>query len=447
MSSLKFTSADHWSSIEHHLQTAQGERFAFAHTRQLADSPTGPILEVVGVELIEDDEVVHDASGWSLRDPALDRVHNAAVRGGYGLIEFHNHRLGPPGFSLTDEAGLETMSDYVTHLLPNHVYGAGVFAEGHVRVEFWRRTRSGIERNRFRSVVLLGNRLRLLDRAPVDGADRLSRQALLLDPAALATLTGLRVALVGAGGTGAQAGLTLGYLGVRDVLILDDDLVELTNLNRLVTACRADIGDRKNEVTERRLKAIGPELNPLARAGLRPGALDPELLDVDLIIGCVDHDGPRDQLNQLAVDTCTPYIDVATGIEPKVVPPVIGGRVTVISPGNPCLHCLGELDAEEVSRWAKSDEQQALDRAHGYDTDEPSPAVVHLNGIAVNAAMAELVEWVRGDRPPAQYLDIDISGHLAHGDAPPGCRVTPRAIDRPRDGCIACGRIEPGDAV
>ena len=76
------------------------------------------------------------------------------------------------------------------------------------------------------------------------------------------------------------------------------------------------------------------------------------------------------------------------------------------------------LDATEVGRWGKSAEQQALDRAHGYGTDRPNPAVVHLNGIAVYAALAEIIAWISGQRPPAQYIDIDLSGALARWAAP-----------------------------
>src|SRR5579859_1633157 len=96
MACLKFTRAAHWAAIEAHLAGGRGERFAFAHIRQLAAAGPGPVVEVVGVDLIDEHDVVSDGSGWYLTDAALDRVHNAAVTGGHGLVEFHNHHLGPP---------------------------------------------------------------------------------------------------------------------------------------------------------------------------------------------------------------------------------------------------------------------------------------------------------------------------------------------------------------
>ena len=122
----------------------------------------------------------------------------------------------------------------------------------------------------------------------------------------------------------------------------------------------------------------------------------------------------------------------------------MGGHVICVIPGGPCLHCLGELDPGEVGRWAKSSSQRAEDRRHGYGTTEPNPAVAHLNGLAANAAVAELVAWVAGHRPPAQYLDIDLNGSFSDPGAPPGTTVTPRYATTASPSCIACGRYARG---
>ena len=239
MACLKFTEPADWDAIEAHLVGARGERFAFAHTRQHAITGQGPVLEVVGVDLIDDDDVVNDGSGWYLADAALDRVHNAALAGDHGLVELHNHRLGPPAFSSTDEDGLAPMAEYVTGLLPNRTYAAGVYAGGRIHVEYWCRTDDGLRRGRFRSVTVHGSHLRVLNASLDRRGDRLARQAALLGEAGSATLSSLRVAVVGAGGTGSHAAQALAYLGVSEVLVLDDDQAEVTNLNRLVTAGHA----------------------------------------------------------------------------------------------------------------------------------------------------------------------------------------------------------------
>ena len=440
MPSLKFTNQDHWSALETHLSRGLRERFAFAHTKPLSEIGSGPLLEVVDVELIHDAEVEPDGAGWQLADTALDRIHNAAIGGGHGLIEFHNHHLGPPGFSRIDEAGLGPMAEYVTALMPDRPYGAAVYADGRVHVEYWTRGDDGIERGVFRSVTVGGNHLRLVNAPDAPRSGRLARQADLLGTSGSATLASLRTAVVGAGGTGSHAVVTLAYLGVGEVLILDSDYVDTTNLNRLVSAGQADVGAPKNLVARRRAREIDSGMRFTSLPALTVDGDHPELHDLDLIIGCVDHDGPRDRLNQIAIDTATPYLDIATGADVSVTPPLIGGRVILVAPGGPCLHCLGELDASEIGRWAKDPAQRELDRQHGYGSSEPNPAVVHLNGLAIHAAIAELVAWVSGHRPPAQHLDIDLSGFSAPDANSPGCRVFPRRPVQPVSTCVFCSR-------
>lgn len=435
MSSIRFTDPHHWSAIESHLAAARGERFAFGFTDLLSNEANEPTVEVVGVALIDDRDVEREANGWCVSDSALDRVHNQAAAAGHGLIEFHNHGLGPPGFSRTDDAALERMVPYMIEFL-GRPYAAAVWAQGTVHAEWWRAGADGnVERSEFTTVLVLGDHLQVLNARAVDGG-RFARQLPLLGPSGQAAIASLRVALVGAGGTGSHAALQLAYMGFRDVVILDGDSVEETNLNRLVTADRADLGLPKNVVAKRRLQGIDQGCRVEVRGALTPGGALHELLDVDLIVGCVDHDGPRQRLNQIAIATRTPYVDIATGVDAGVDPPAVGGRVILVRPGRPCLTCLNELDSAEVGRWAKPVEQQALDRLHGYGTDATNPSVVYLNGLAVSAALAEIAAWIAGSRPPADWLEIDLFGEPGR----PGTHVGPLEVGEPVHTCIDCAR-------
>lgn len=105
-------------------------------------------------------------------------------------------------------------------------------------------------------------------------------------------------------------------------------------------------------------------------------------------------------------------------------------------PGKACLQCLGELDPAEVARWAKPADQQRLDRLHGYGTGTANPSVVHLNALTVSVAMAELLAWISGSRPPALWVDVDLTG----GTTQPGVRVAPRVLPGRDVTCLACGR-------
>lgn len=439
MSILRFSDEDTWQVLENHLTTGTKERFAFAMCRAVR-SPGGRLtLRVRQVITVDDEAVDAHTDGYGISDQAIDDIHNEAIRTGLIPVEFHNHSIGPPSFSRTDEASLGPTADYVTDVHPAGIYGAAVYARGRVHAEFWCREGDVVVRKPFRSVAVVGDRLRILN-APSGSPERLARQDPVLGDLGAATLNTARVVIVGGGGTGSQAALACAYIGVQDTTVLDNDVVELTNLNRLVTAVMADIGRPKAVVARDRMLAVDPDMHVTVGPAIDQAGAE-ELWDADLIVGCVDNDGPRDVINQIATATGTPYLDVATGVDDQTAPPRIGGRIILVRPHGPCLHCLGELDPEEVGRWAKPTDQAELDRVHGYGTRVPDPAVVHLNGVAVNIALGEIVAWIAGHRSPAQMLDIDVTGHLAVPDAPPGSRITPRRPAARKADCIACGTV------
>jgi hypothetical protein len=435
VSTLKFPDPQHWSAIERHLCQVNGARFAFAFTRIISNAATGPVLEVVATLLIDEADTSPGIDGWFVSDQALDQVHNRALANGYGIVEFHNHHHGPPAFSAVDEDALAPTVQYCLQLLGATPYGAAVYADGAVHAEWWRLDPAGrVERGQFSTLTVLGDQLRVLNAKPAS-EERLSRQLPLLGTRGQAAVAALRVAVVGVGGVGSQVAQGLAYLGFQNVLLLDDGLVQLSDLNRMVTAGYADIGQPKTEVTRKRMRAIDPLMNVRTAGGLTVAGEHPEFDDLDLVIGCLDNDGPRARLNQIATRTRTPYLDLVTGVGDTVLPFALAGRVLLTMPHGPCLSCLGYLDAAEISRWAMTAGQQRLDPLQSCGADSKTPSAVYSDGLTVNAALTELAAWLSGARPPARWLDVDLIGDPSRR----GIRIDPRSVAEPEPGCITCG--------
>ena len=162
------------------------------------------------------------------------------------------------------------MTPYAIDLLDGAPYGAAVWAQGAIHADWWRPgPDAALERRPFRTVTVLGEHLKVLNAQPTTD-ERFSRQIPLLGPDAQAAIAAMRVGLVGAGGTGSHVCLDLAYLGFRDFVILDDDLVDTTNLNRLVTADQADLQSPKTIVARRRMRAIDPRIKVRTLPGLTP---------------------------------------------------------------------------------------------------------------------------------------------------------------------------------
>lgn len=69
-----------------------------------------------------------------------------------------------------------------------------------------------------------------------------------------------RVAVIGAGGLGSPALLYLAGAGVGEVVLIDDDVVELSNLHRQVIHTTAAVGEAKAESARREMWALNPDI-------------------------------------------------------------------------------------------------------------------------------------------------------------------------------------------
>ncbi len=87
------------------------------------------------------------------------------------------------------------------------------------------------------------------------------RTAILLGEDSLKNLNGKRVLIVGVGGVGAYAAEMLCRAGVGNLVLLDNDVVNLSNKNRQLIALDSTIGLPKCDVLAHRLKDINSELN------------------------------------------------------------------------------------------------------------------------------------------------------------------------------------------
>jgi adenylyltransferase/sulfurtransferase len=74
-------------------------------------------------------------------------------------------------------------------------------------------------------------------------------------------LKAARVLCIGAGGLGSPLALYLGAAGVGTLGIVDFDVVDYTNLQRQIIHSTADVGRKKLDSAEEKLKAINPFLN------------------------------------------------------------------------------------------------------------------------------------------------------------------------------------------
>lgn len=263
--------------------------------------------------------------------------------------------------------------------------------------------------------------------------DRFERQRKLFGDVGQERLRSTTVGVVGGGGLGSFMVLELAYLGVRKIAIVDYDSLEDSDRNRLVGAFSLhDDGVHKVQL----LRDLGMLIDSGVEIESVPAELESSmaktaLAGVDIVVGCVDHDGPRFVLNKFCCEHGVRLIDAASDTIPDADKVRFGGRVCVATRETGCLVCFEVLDQKEISDYLASPDQRADQKAiYGVPARSLAgggPSVVTVNGVVASIAATELMAMVTGVRTPIPYQDW-------HGDEGRLSRVSDRAPD-----CYYCG--------
>ncbi len=166
--------------------------------------------------------------------------------------------------------------------------------------------------------------------------ERYARQLILpeVGPAGQERLRSAAVLVIGAGGLGSPALLYLAAAGVGRIGIIEDDVVDPSNLNRQILYASADIGRSKAETAAARLQ----ELNPEVRVDVyRQRFAGPEVVDLvaqyDLLLDASDNFETRYLANDAAVASGKPLVYGAVR--------QFEGQAAVFNyRGGPCYRCL-----------------------------------------------------------------------------------------------------------
>ena len=119
--------------------------------------------------------------------------------------------------------------------------------------------------------------------------NQFSRTELIIGKDGIEKLNHAKVAIFGIGGVGSYVVEGLVRAGVQNFILVDDDKVCLTNLNRQIIATRKTIGKQKVEVARDRILEINPNANvEIYKEFFMPDSK--EILDnsVDYIVDAVD---------------------------------------------------------------------------------------------------------------------------------------------------------------
>jgi len=288
-----------------------------------------------------------------LRPEFLVSLVQRARREQLSVIFVHSHPFaeGTPSFSPIDNEGEKHLAAFLSRRVADIQHAALV-----VGPDGCYGRRLGLLESV--AVLQLGGKVELLfDPSETFGLDeRWDRQVRAFGPKGQAAVQRARVVIVGVGGTGSVAAQQLAHLGVSDFVLIDHDIVDETNLNRLVGATPLDVGKPKTNAVTRLIQGINPQATV---KGIRRDVTDVDVAEMligrDAIFGCTDSHASRAILNQLAYQYYVPLFDVGVGIVvTRGVVTHVSGRVQMAAPGLACLVCGGVIDPVAVRRELQS---------------------------------------------------------------------------------------------
>lgn len=335
----------------------------------------------------------------------------------------HNHPQGPAEFSDVDDVNELTLLTAIRNRNGADIsFVALLWSQG-----VWKaRIRSGatpLEARPVRHVATLGTSLRIHLDKPSDENDELhARQAAAFGQPFVDQLRSLRIAIVGAGGTGSPLIGLLARAGIGEMIVIDGDQLERSNLNRVRGARTSDVGKNKAEIQKRfvddlglpvRLAAIDQYLDLDARA------VD-ALASCDLVFGCTDDQIAREVMNAALYIYAQAYIDMGLGGQVDEDPggrPYLRyhfGRVSTILPeSGECLFCQDVLrDVWIRHQYAvRQNSDLTADQARERYLErggEQAPGVGPFTGAVADYAAATLFDLVRPFRkfPPEIRRDF-----------------------------------------
>lgn len=197
------------------------------------------------------------------------------------------------------------------------------------------------------------------------------------------------VAITGVGGVGSSAAYYLAKSGVGRLKLIDQDIVESTNLQRLHSATTDDLFHPKVEVIADRLLEHAPwcKVEPIIETVTDSNA-DELLGDVDLIFDGLDNFRTRYILNRSVLRCGTPYLFTSAVADQA--------HLALLNPPNtPCLQC---IMPNVTDRFEDSCETLGV-----------SPSITGMTG-AMGTGMALRFLLGQTNGPDRKLITIDMTG-------------------------------------
>jgi hypothetical protein len=379
--SVAFTSDIQRQLCDYLLREAGQEDLCFAIWYPSAGETRKSALVKYLVMPLEGERLLHGNA--SVTPEYFERALGEAMDKGGGIAFMHSH-LGPGWQGMSDddietEQSMAAQAKAVTGL---PLVGMTAGTDGAWSARFWEKLGpSSYKRVWCNSVRVIGDQgfnVTFDDKLcpPPKFREELKRTISVWGIEKQQKLARLKVGIVGVGSVGSIVAETLARVGIQELSLIDFDIIEQHNLDRLLHAGKQDYLKKtlKVDMLARALKKSATAkhftVNPIPFSVTEEKGFR-EALDCDVLFSCVDRPWGRYVLNLIAYAHLIPVIDGGIAVHMKENGSLLGAdwQAHIAAPTRRCLQCLGQYDPGyiELERRGQMDDPsyiQTLPRDH-----------------------------------------------------------------------------------
>ncbi len=415
---LKLKEEDH-SLLEKHLFPGDGKEAVAVALCGRGNSGDRTILTAHRITLIPYNECERydDFIRWK-----TDLIHpliEEASKKDMAILKIHSHPGGYNKFSDVDDKSDNELFDSVFGWCDSDEVHASAVMLPNGKI-FGRVFNPDLTCKDIDRVSVIGNTIRFFDKVQLNLSDAFGIRTLqAFGKGTYQIMKSLKVGVIGASGTGSPTIEQLYRLGIGELVLIDPDIVEQKNLNRIINSrlYQAEQGELKVEIIKEAIDATGLGTNVKVYPVNLYDSIEAikELSTCDILFGCVDSIDGRHLVGQISNFYLIPYFDMGVrlvadgkgGIE-KIV-----GSVNFLQPGKSSLltrklYTPELLGAASLLRANPDEYNERKKEGYIANINVENPAVISINmqisAMAVNEFLNRIHKFK--DEPEAEYAKI-----------------------------------------
>ena len=352
------------------------------------------------------------------------------------IVDVHTHPFteGRVSFSGTDDADEQTFCRFLNEHFEGLNYASIVFSQRQYSARVWtlnngsavakrallktQTSREGITSSDFQEYT----DEQYEKTAVTAGEGFFHRSTLALGLDVMRTIMRDQViSIIGVGGLGSVIAEHLIHMGFHEINLIDPDVLEMSNLNRVVGAYYEDAKQRryKVDVVKRHLTSINPRASVLAcKKDVHDQEAERVLALSDWMIVATDNHSSRLRVQELSVKYFVPLLSVGVNITVKdnKLEDMSGEVITARVGDRLCLSCLNRINPIKVASERHPDQgirEALVKRGYVTGSDIKEPAVKTLNTFLATMAVEVLINQYTEARRHVPILVYENNGCMS----------------------------------